>query len=57
MPLKAIIIACIVNILNEKALWTGLWMGWSTLSSLFTTSWTQNETHRLAPQSVRVDKQ
>ena len=42
---------------ERKSFWTGLWMGWSTLASLFTTSWTQNETHRLAPQSVRVDKQ
>jgi len=42
---------------ERKSFWTGLWMGWSTLTSLFTTSWTQNETHRLAPQSVRVDKQ
>ena len=42
---------------ERKSFWTGLWMGWSTLASLFITSWTQNGTHRLAPQSVPVDKQ
>jgi phytoene/squalene synthetase len=41
---------------ERKSLWTGLWMGWSTLTSLLASLWIKTEPRKLAPQPLRIDK-
>ncbi|HUH96270.1 MAG TPA: squalene/phytoene synthase family protein [Anaerolineales bacterium] len=40
---------------ERKSLWTGVWMGWSTLASVLGAFWTQSAA-RLAPQPIRMDR-
>ena len=42
---------------ERKSLWAGLWIGWSTLTSMFVFPRIKTETHNLAIQPVRIDKQ
>jgi len=41
---------------ERKRLRTGFWMAWHTLTSMFRLPLLKSETHKLAPQPVRVDK-
>jgi len=39
---------------ERKSLWAGLWMGWSTLTSLLVSSWPKAESHTLIAQPLRI---
>ena len=39
---------------ERKSLWAGLWVGWHTLTSMFTPAWPKAETHTLIAQPVRI---
>jgi phytoene/squalene synthetase len=41
---------------ERKSLWTGLWMGWSTLTSMFASLKVKNEAHKLTQQPIRIEK-
>jgi phytoene/squalene synthetase len=41
---------------ERKNLLTGLWMGWSTLTSMFASMRMKTESRKLTPQPVRIDK-
>ncbi len=41
---------------ERKSLWTGLWMGWSTLTSMFASLKIKTEAHKLAQQPIRIEK-
>ena len=42
---------------ERKSLWAGLWMGWSTLTSLFVFRWMKTKSHTLAVKPVRIEDQ
>jgi phytoene/squalene synthetase len=41
---------------ERKSLLTGLWMGWSTLTSMFASMRMKTESRKLTPQPIRIDK-
>jgi phytoene/squalene synthetase len=41
---------------QRKSLLTGLWMGWSTLTSMFASMQIKTESQKLSPQPVRIEK-
>jgi phytoene/squalene synthetase len=41
---------------ERKSLWAGLWMSWSTLTSMVTSLRIRSESHELTSQPVRIDK-
>ena len=41
---------------ERKSLWAGLWTSWSTLTSMFDSFRIKSDSHKLAPQPVRLDK-
>jgi phytoene/squalene synthetase len=41
---------------ERKSLWTGLWVGWSTLTSMFASLGIKTESRKLTPQSIRIEK-
>jgi len=41
---------------ERQSLQAGLWMGWYALTSMFALPLIKTESHKLAPQSIRIDK-
>ncbi len=41
---------------ERKSLRAGLWMGWSSLASMFTFPWIKNNSRTLAVQPIRIEK-
>ena len=41
---------------ERKSLWAGLWMGWSTLTSMLASTWPKAEPHTLIVQPVRIKR-